>query len=90
MWTDDHPPVLFYYFRLPFQTDMDAIRIHSNPSSRLLKVWIEQEDNDLDVRSTRSTLRLCHLPSSYHYDYQQLRVRFLKENFIRIELPTTL
>lgn len=88
MWSNDYPPLLFYYLRLPFQTDLDAIRIQSDPQLHLLKVFIDQQGDDIHSKKNRSTSRLCHLPCGYHYDYRHVRVKFLKENFIRIELPT--
>ena len=93
--TTDSPPILIYYLRLPFQTLIDAIRIQSDPDVNLLTIFIEQQERNAFVDEeqnerliVRSTSRLCRLPKDYHYDYTRLRVQFLKENFIRIEIPT--
>ena len=90
-FTDNYPRILLYYLRLPFETLMDAIRIQSDPDLNLLKIFIEQQErrNSIDERLiVRSTSRLCRLPKDHQYDYTRLRVQFLKENFIRIEIPT--
>lgn len=91
-FTDHSPRTLLYYLRLPFETLMDAIRIQSDPDLNLLKIFIEQQQrtNSFDNEGliVRSTSRLCRLPVDHQYDYTRLRVQFLKENFIRIEIPT--
>ena len=89
-FTDDRPPVLLYYLRLPFETYMDAIRIQSDRPLNLLRVFIEQpERSSLSEKYTvRSTSRLCRLPAGYAYDYHHLRIRFLQATLIRIEVPT--
>ncbi|CAF1058129.1 unnamed protein product, partial [Didymodactylos carnosus] len=76
---------LIYYFKLPFQTPLDHIRVQSEYNS--LKILIEQQERDDGKIIVRSTSRLCRLPKGYMYDYDQLRVQFLRENFIKIELP---
>lgn len=90
-FTRDSPPILIYYLRLPFETLLDAVRIQSEPELNLLKIFIEQQERNslVDERLiVRSTSRLCRLPKDHQYDYTCLRVQFLKENFIRIEIPT--
>ncbi len=94
LFTDDNPSILIYYLRLPFQTLMDVIRIQSEPELNLLKIFIEQQERNLieeeqnEKLIIRSTSRICRLPKDYKYDYDHLRVKFLKDNFIRIEIPT--
>lgn len=98
-FTDGSPRTLLYYLRLPFETLMDAIRIQSDPDLNLLKIFIEQQERRSSIDDeeeeeqnerliVRSTSRLCRLPKDHQYDYTRLRVQFLKENFIRIEIPT--
>ena len=94
-FTDDTPPLLIYHLRLPSETLMDDIRIQSDPQSNILKILIEQQEkNPLSDHPEqnkviiRSTSRICRLPRDHSYDYTHLRVIFLKDNFIRIELPT--
>ncbi|CAF3138617.1 unnamed protein product [Rotaria sp. Silwood2] len=95
-FTNDIPPLLLYHLRLPFETLMDSIRIQSDPELSLLKIFIEQQERNLlpqyeqqqNKIIIRSTTRFCRLPRDYTYDYTHLRVIFLKDNFIRIELPT--
>lgn len=94
-FTNDNPSILIYYLRLPFQTLMDSIRIQSDPELNLLKIFIEQQERNLieeeqqnEKLIIRSTSRVCRLPKDYQYDYNHLRVQFLKDNFIRIEIPT--
>ena len=92
-FTNDKPSILLYHLRLPFETYMDDIRVQSDPQLDLLRIFIEQQDKSafVDERNpmvVRSTSRICRLPRDHLYDYSQLRVVFLKENFIRIELPT--
>ena len=92
-FTNDQPPLLIYYLRLPFETLMDAIRIQSDPELNLLKIFIEQQEKNIlsDEEKKliiRSTSRICRLPRDHLYDFTHLRVIFLKDNFIRIELPT--
>ncbi|CAF1040705.1 unnamed protein product, partial [Didymodactylos carnosus] len=76
---------LIYYFKLPFETPLDHIRVQTEHNS--LKILIEQQERDDGKIIVRSTSRLCRLPKGYLYDYEQLRVLFLQENFIKIELP---
>ena len=92
-FTNDKPSILLYHLRLPFETYMDDIRVQSDPQLDLLRIFIEQQEKSsfADERNpmvVRSTSRICRLPRDHLYDYNQLRVVFLKENFIRIELPT--
>ena len=90
-FTNDKPSILMYHLRLPFETYMDAIRVQSDPQLDLLRIFIEQQENspfEHHPNIVRSTSRICRLPRDHLYDYNQLRVVFLKENFIRIELPT--
>ena len=93
-FTDDYPPLLIYHLRLPNETLLDAIRIQSEPEMNILKIFIEQQEkNYLPEQQQnkviiRSTSRICRLPRDHHYDYDHIRVIFLKDNFIRIELPT--
>ncbi|CAF1273249.1 unnamed protein product [Rotaria sp. Silwood1] len=94
-FSNDIPPILIYYFRLPFETLTDAIRIQSDPQLNILKIFIEQkEKNVLEEQQQQnkiivhSTSRLCRLPRDYTYDYNRLRVNFVNNNFIRIEIPT--
>ncbi|CAF1009467.1 unnamed protein product [Rotaria sp. Silwood1] len=96
-FTNDIPPLLIYHLRLPFETLMDSIRIQSDPELNLLKIFIEQQERNLlpqyeqqqqNKIIIRSTSRFCRLPRDHTYDYTHLRVIFLKDNFIRIELPT--
>ncbi|CAF1299968.1 unnamed protein product [Rotaria sp. Silwood1] len=93
-FSNDIPPILIYYFRLPFETLTDAIRIQSDPQLNILKIFIEQkEKNVLEEQQqnkiiVHSTSRLCRLPRDYTYDYNRLRVNFVNNNFIRIEIPT--
>lgn len=93
-FTDDSPPLLIYHLRLPNETLLDAIRIQSDPQMNILKIFIEQQEkNYLPEQQQnqviiRSTSRICRLPRDHLYDYAHIRVIFLKDNFIRIELPT--
>lgn len=57
---------------------MDTIRIQSDPQLNVLKIFLEKQNKS----------RLCRLPKDYIYDYTRLRINFLKNNFIRIEIPT--
>lgn len=86
-FTNDIPPILIYYLRLPFETLMDAVRIQSDSESNLLKIFIEQQEEN-DKLIIRSTSRICRLPKDYKYNYNNLRINFLQDNFIRIEIPT--
>lgn len=94
IFTNDRPPILHYYLRLPFETLMDAVRIYSDAQLRLLKVFVEQpapaekDNEERHTMTSRSPSRICCLPPGHVYDYNCLRVIFLKEQFIRIELPT--
>ena len=94
-FTNDSPPILIYHLRLSFETLMDEIRIQSDPKLNLLKIFIEQQEKErLEEKISqnkvvlRSTSRICRLPKDYKYDYTRLRVTFLKDSFIRIEIPT--
>ncbi|CAF1158425.1 unnamed protein product [Rotaria sordida] len=97
-FTNDIPPLLIYHIRLPFETLMDSIRIQADSELNLLKLFIEQQERNLlsqyeqqqqqNKIIIRSTSRYCRLPKDHRYDYTHLRVIFLKDNFIRIELPT--
>jgi hypothetical protein len=93
-FTNDNPPLLLYHLHLPFETLMDSIRIQSDPQLNILKIFIEQQERSLlpDQQQNkviiRSTSRICRLPRDHRYDFTHLRVIFLKDNFIRIELPT--
>jgi len=93
-FTNDNPPLLIYHLYLPFETLLDAIRIQSDPQLNILKIFIEQQErSSLSPQQQnkviiRSTSRICRLPRDHTYNYTQLRVIFLKDNFIRIELPT--
>jgi hypothetical protein len=94
LFTNDTPSMLIYYLRLPFETLMDAIRVQSDPQLNILKIFIEQQEkNSFEEQQQtkiviRSTARICRLPRDHLYDYTRLRVIFLKDNYIRIELPT--
>ncbi|CAF5184486.1 unnamed protein product, partial [Rotaria magnacalcarata] len=72
----------------------DSIRIQSDSQLNILKIFIEQQEKSLLEEQqknkiiVRSTSRLCRLPRDHTYDYNRLRVNFLDDNFIRIELPT--
>lgn len=93
-FTNDNPPILIYHLHLPFETLMDSVRIQSDPQLNLLKIFVEQQERNLlsDQQQNkiiiRSTSRICRLPRDHTYDFVHLRVIFLKDNFIRIELPT--
>jgi hypothetical protein len=96
-FTNDIPPKLMYHLRLPLETLMDTIRIQSDPELNLLKIFMDQQERSLLVEEEkqqndkfiiRATSRLCRLPRDYRYDYNHLHVHFLKDNFIRIEIPT--
>jgi hypothetical protein len=93
-FTDDIPSILHYHLRLPFETFMDAIRIQSDPQLNILKIFIEQQERSFLSEEEqkkiirRSTSRICRLPKDRTYDFTHLRVIFLKDHFIRIELPT--
>jgi hypothetical protein len=95
-FTNENPSLLIYHLRLPFETLTNAIQIQSDPQSNILKIFIEQNERSLLPQSQqqqdkviiRSTSRVCRLPRDHTYDYAHLRVIFLKDNFIRIELPT--
>ena len=94
-FTNDTPALLVYHVRLPTEFTMDSIRIQSDPQMNLLKVSVEQPERGASVllQSTtkppvRSPPRIYRLPRDFIYDFAHLRVIFLKDNFIRIELPT--
>jgi hypothetical protein len=97
-FTTDIPPVLIYHLRLPFETLMDTVRVQSDPQMNSLRIFIEQQERSSSQQQQqqqqqnkvviRSTSRLCRLPRDRSYDFARLRVTFLKDNFIRIELPT--
>jgi len=93
-FTTDNPPLLIYHLRLAFETFMDEVRIQSDSKLNILRIFIEQQEKNLSDESQqnkvtiRSTSRICRLPRDYTYDYTRLRVNFLKDNFIRIEIPT--
>jgi len=91
-FTSDRPPLLVYHLRLPFETFIDDIRIQSDVQLNLLKIFIEQQEKNNCEQTNkiirRTTTRLCRLPRDHTYDFAHLRVIFLKDNFIRIELPT--
>ena len=59
-----------------------------------MKIFIEQQEKSVSEEQQqnkviiRSTSRICRLPRDHTYDYTRLRVNFLKDNFIRIEIPT--
>ena len=95
LFTNDIPPLLLYHLQLPFETVTDGIRIQSDSQLSLLKIFIEQQERSLLPQEQsqnkiiiRSTSRLCRLPRDRTYDFTRLRVICLKDNFIRIELPT--
>jgi hypothetical protein len=93
-FTNDNPPILIYHLRLSFETLMDEVRIQSDSKLNILKIFIEQQEKNLTEEQQqnkviiRSTSRICRLPRDHIYDYTRLRVNFLKDNFIRIEIPT--
>ncbi|CAF0836030.1 unnamed protein product, partial [Adineta ricciae] len=93
-FTNDYPSHLIYHVRLPFETSTDAIRIQSDPQLNTLKIFIEQQERSLLPHQQqskiiiRSTSRVCRLPRDHIYDYTRLHVVFLKDNYLRIELPT--
>ncbi len=93
-FTNDNPSLLIYHLRLPFETLMDSVRIQTDPQLNILKIFIEQQERSLLPQQQqnkviiRSTSRICRLPRDHSYDFTHLRVIFLKDNFIRIELPT--
>ncbi|CAF0836783.1 unnamed protein product [Adineta steineri] len=93
-FTSDNPPILIYHLRLSFETLMDEVRVQSDPKLNILKIFIEQQEKNLYEEQSenkiiiRSTSRICRLPRDHTYDYTRLRVNFLKDNFIRIEIPT--
>lgn len=89
-FTNDNPPVLLYHVRLPAEASMDTVRIQPLPESNTLKLMSEEKDkssNQADRFTMRSIPRYCRLPRDYNYDYSHLRVIFLRDNFIRIEVP---
>jgi hypothetical protein len=88
-FTGETPATLFYHLRLPLQTYMDVVRVQSDPQLDQLKVFIEQQERSLVDHDLHTTARICRLPRDHLYDYARLRVRFLKDNFIRIEIPTS-
>ena len=45
-FTNDNPPLLIYYLRLPFETLMDSIRIQSDEEINVLKIFIEQQERN--------------------------------------------
>ncbi|CAM4989615.1 unnamed protein product [Rotaria socialis] len=73
---------------------MDEVRVQSDQKLNILKIFIEQQEKNLYEEQSenkiiiRSTSRICRLPRDHTYDYTRLRVNFLKDNFIRIEIPT--
>ncbi|CAF1449635.1 unnamed protein product [Adineta steineri] len=93
-FTNDNPPFLIYHIRLPFEASTDSIRIQSDPQLHVLKIFIEQQERSLLPHQQqskviiRSTSRICRLPRDHMYDYTRLHVVFLKDNYLRIELPT--
>ncbi|CAM4778672.1 unnamed protein product [Rotaria magnacalcarata] len=98
-FTNETPPILIYHLRLPFETLMDSIRIQADSELDILKIFIEQQERNLlpqyeqqkqqqNKIIVRSTSRFCRLPRDHTYDYTHLRAIFLKDNFIRIEVPT--
>jgi hypothetical protein len=90
-FTNDQPSILIYHLRLPFETLMDSIRIESDVELNLLKIFIEQQERNFvenEKLIIRSTSRVCRLPKDHQYDYNHLHVQFLKDNFIRIHIPT--
>ncbi|CAF3411797.1 unnamed protein product [Rotaria socialis] len=98
-FTNETPPILIYHLRLPFETLMDSIRIQADAELDILKIFIEQQERNLlpqyeqqkqqqNKIIVRSTSRYCRLPRDHTYDYAHLRAIFLKDNFIRIEVPT--
>ena len=95
-FTNDLPPLLHYHVRLPLEASMDSVRIQPDLQTNILKVYTEpqerssssvyeQQNNRLTIRSIP---RICRLPRDLNYDYTHLRVVFLRDNFIRIEVPT--
>ena len=93
-FTNDTPALLVYHVRLPTEFTMDSIRIQSDPQMNLLKVSVEQPERGTSVLQpttrtpVRSPPRIYRLPRDFIYDFAHLRVIFLRDNFIRIELPT--
>ena len=93
-FTNDFPPILIYHLRLPFETLKDKILIQSDPRWNLLQIFMKHKENCLlqeqtqNKMSVRSMPRVCQLPLDRTYDYSRLRVVFLEDNFIRIEIPT--
>jgi len=94
-FTNEIPPLFIYHLRLAYEPLTDSIRIQSDPQLNLLKIFIEQQEKNLLPESQQqnkhlihSTSRICRLPKDHAYDFAHLRVIFLKDNFIRIELPT--
>ena len=95
-FTTEYPPLLLYHVRLPLDASMDSIRIQADPQSQLLKVYSDEQErlpfrpehSSINRLHIRSIPRICRLPRDYQYDYTHLRVIFLRDNFIRIEVPT--
>jgi len=93
-FTDDMPPILVYHVCLPYDTLSNTMRIQSDPQLNILKILVEQQEKSLLPQQQqskviiRSTSRICRLPRDHIYDYTRLHVVFLKDNYIRIELPT--
>lgn len=94
-FTNDISPVLHYHVRLPLEASMDSVRIQPEPQVNILRVYSEPHERPTSVyeqQSNRLTIRsiprICRLPRDFTYDYTHLRVIFLRDNFIRIEVPT--
>ena len=88
--SNDDPPLLYYHVRLPANSSMDAVRIQHVPQSNILNVFSEDQERSTMNPSRflmRPIPRICRLPRDYKYDYTHLRVIFLRDNFIRIEVP---
>jgi hypothetical protein len=97
-FNNEIPATLLYHLRLPAEASMDSIRIQPDSQSNLLKVYTEPANSAERISTThdsnshrvmiRSIPRICRLPRDHHYDYSRLRVIFLRDHFIRIEVPT--
>jgi hypothetical protein len=94
-FTNDICPILHYHVRLPLEASMDSVRIQPEPQVNVLRVYSEPNERSSSVyeqQSNRLTIRsiprICRLPRDFTYDYTHLRVIFLRDNFIRIEVPT--
>jgi hypothetical protein len=95
-FTNDLPPLLLYHVRLPADASMDSIRIQPDTQSNILRIYTEQQDSTSQLvhdslahrLQARTMPRICRLPKDFNYDYAHLRVIFLRDNFIRIEVPT--